>query len=449
MNSWRGGGDAYSPRYIDNTTLNPQYDMTPYGYLFRVDVPPSYTYSHIVVQIFDPNSYNRPDYPPPPPTPNPPCGPTCTPSPTPTLSPDNYAYCPSHVPSLCETDPAVARQDPGLKINAYPINRPAFWRVDEIRTPHDVGGGIAGVYNTAYLTRATYTLWHFNPHITTAFGDPATLSDHVVAGTPTYLARYDNNAHQDGFTDLRWYQPAGFDVQLTGCGGGDCFEREDNGGFYFYLYIQGVGGSSENNFDLRGGPPASDVAANTTCTDATMGAAYTTDCYVNKLYYDNSFSSRPDWDTKGVNIFAKRALLLNLDTGDHFPMLFVQVPSTAAGQILGVRHFDQDCVGGCSHSNTLTYQMQKCGTDPTLDSSFVDVATGYVGPTDGWVQDSSYPDPEKIAIPIEGSAQYIQFFGNGSTCTASSSWMRLKSDPSYSNDTTVWEMPFVRPRLIK
>src|SRR5207237_6494761 len=61
VNSWRGGGDAYSPRYIDNTTLNPQYDMTPYGYLFRVDVPPGYTYSHLVVQIFDPDSYNRPD----------------------------------------------------------------------------------------------------------------------------------------------------------------------------------------------------------------------------------------------------------------------------------------------------------------------------------------------------------------------------------------------------
>ncbi len=74
-NSWRRFGDAYSPvnwpAPISGSnaappvpTPNPWHDKQPYGYLFRIDVPASYPYAHLAVQIFDPDSYNRPDYPP-------------------------------------------------------------------------------------------------------------------------------------------------------------------------------------------------------------------------------------------------------------------------------------------------------------------------------------------------------------------------------------------------
>ncbi|MEP6776763.1 MAG: hypothetical protein ABJA50_14305, partial [Chloroflexota bacterium] len=55
--------------------------------------------------------------------------------------------------------------------------------------------------------------------------------------------------------------------------------------------------------------------------------------------------------------------------------------------------------------------------------------------------------PEKVSIPVEGSANYTSFFGPAGQCNTS--WLRLQADPSYSQDTTVWEMPFSRPRLIK
>src|SRR4051794_26589586 len=35
-NSWRRGGDAYSPQYVARSTPNPEYPTMPYGYLYRV-----------------------------------------------------------------------------------------------------------------------------------------------------------------------------------------------------------------------------------------------------------------------------------------------------------------------------------------------------------------------------------------------------------------------------
>jgi len=70
--SWRRGGDAYSPQFIDNSgATNPFNAQQPYGYLYRMDVPASYAYNYVNVQIFDPDTYNRPDYTPAWPTPYP------------------------------------------------------------------------------------------------------------------------------------------------------------------------------------------------------------------------------------------------------------------------------------------------------------------------------------------------------------------------------------------
>ena len=47
-----------------------------------------------------------------------------------------------------------------------------------------------------------------------------------------------------------------FSLTDTSCTGTnhDCYPRESNGNFYFYLYVKTSTGSSENNFDIRVGP---------------------------------------------------------------------------------------------------------------------------------------------------------------------------------------------------
>jgi hypothetical protein len=174
-------------------------------------------------------------------------------------------------------------------------------------------------------------------------------------------------------------------------------------------------------------------------------------------------TGQADWDSGGNSpafVFAKRAMPLNLDSGNHFYMLFTQVNKNAAGQTLAIRHFDQDCTDGCGPSHTMQYQMQKCLNPApgvytpcsplTSDSCFGNPTSGnwlgYVGPNDGWYCPGC-PTPEKVQIPVEGTADYTSFFGPNGEC--GTSWLRLQSDPSYGQDTTVWEMPFARPRLIR
>ncbi len=56
QDSWRTGGDAYTPAYIDHNVVNPEHAKQPYGYLYRVDVPSDFPDNHLLVQIFDPDS---------------------------------------------------------------------------------------------------------------------------------------------------------------------------------------------------------------------------------------------------------------------------------------------------------------------------------------------------------------------------------------------------------
>jgi len=451
--SWRSGGDGYSPIYNGNSALNTQRPNPWYGYLYRIDVPPSYSYNYVNVQIFDPDTYNRPGSPPAWPTPYVCPGPQCG-SPTPTPSPDQYASCTNPAAGACSSN--GAQVDTAMHLTAFQSGRAAFWRADEFRNDHTAAGIQPSTYSDSLATTSQYTLWHFDPHITSAFGDPTTLTDQPPNACGGCLATYSvGSLGSSTLTDLSWYQPSGFNIKVRdgsdpSCnfGGGSCFARESNGGVYFYLYVLGTAGSSENNFDLRVGPAHSELSTNLDCSS--MGASpYSTNCYVNRAYA----LALPDWQTGGVNIFAKRAMPLNLDTGDHFPMLFTQVSKYAAGQTLGIRHFDQDDTGGAgSH---MQYQMQKCvlsggsytPCQPTSsDSCFSNVADGYVGPNNGW-NNSGYPDPEPVQIPLEGSSGYTDFFGPNGECPTS--WLRLQSDPSFTQDTTVWEMPFVKPRLVK
>lgn len=440
-NSHRTNGDAYSPRYDTGPgggnppVTNPDYSKQPYGYLFRIDVPPNYPSQHdqLLVEIFDADTYNRPDYPPTPcPAPGPPPGPG-TPTPVPcTPTADMYAYCPSSN-SNCTT--GGARYDTGLRLNAYPNGKPAFWRVDEFRRPYNQSNG--GQYSDSFATTTVYSIWHFNPRITSAFDDPRTLSDYPPPNGGQPVAVYTSTLNTDN-TDLSWYHPPQFVINLKNPDGSDRFERETNGSIYFYLYVQGVAGSSENNYDLRVGPPELN------------GGGCAIPCYVNQLYFSNA----PAWNDGGVKIFAKRALPLNLDTGTQFPVVLSQISKFAAGQVLGVRHFDMDCTGSGTCSFQMRYQMQKCGcTDLSNDNCWADLtdpngnpAIGHPSDNDTWFY-GSYPDTERVQIPFEGTTAYSTFFGNSGQC--STSWLRIYRYPSYSQDTTVWELPFLRPRLIR
>jgi Flp pilus assembly protein TadG len=494
IDSWRGGGDAYSPWYnpaVSANTINDEHAKMPYGYLYRIDVPADFPDTHLSVQIFDPDTYNRADLPPTPNTPIPtatfcpfPCAvQTATPYATPTLYGDagEFTYCASVTTNCTSGD---RRSNTGLKLGSFPLTavpkptawpsrRVAFWRVDEFRRSRmEAGIDPGGSWNDSWATQTNFTLWHFNPHITSAFADPATLSDQSGGA---YVAQYSVGA--DARTDRSWYQPPGFDITLSDPSNpactfpnNECYERESNGNFYFYIYVQSISnggivgyqGSSENNFDIRVGPKQPNVAAGYACD--TIGSLGSSVCMANNQYFAQAVGTPlPDWDDgtmegagRGASVLAKRSLPLNLDTGANFSMLFTQVSKNAAGQSLAIRHFDQDCIGGCGPSHTMQYQMQLCQVDAggnyspcadvTSDSCFGNVGTGYVGPDNTWYCPGC-PAPEKVSIPVEGSSNYTSFFGPQGQC--STSWLRLQSDPSGSQDTTVWEMPFSRPRLIK
>jgi hypothetical protein len=272
--------------------------------------------------------------------------------------------------------------------------------------------------------------------------------------------------------DLAWWQPWE-PIKLnhpscSGYSGSDCFERESNGNFYFYLYVKSSNGSSENDYDIRVGPRDSNYAQGYDCRTLTGWSSSHSVCYSNEQFYRQSrvcpggcpWTVPNDWDDGGARVFAKRSLPINLATGAAFPMLYTQVSNKAAGQTLAIKHFDQDCTD-CS-SPASDYQMQYCvdvgTTNPCSTGDcepcssllspdcFGDIGDAYRGPNNGWWCPAC-PQPEYVEIPTEGTQAYIDFFGPNSECKTS--WLRLEQNLSYSNDTTVWEMPYRRPRLIK
>jgi Flp pilus assembly protein TadG len=499
--SKRQNGDAYSPINDRNpsstnwadTISNTEHSELPYGYLFRVDVPSTYSNNELAVQIFDPDSYNREDDPPAWPTPvtiPPGVTPVATPTP-PTPVPDNFATCgnppanrdmttyPRGGSYNCTSSTSYTTKDTGMFLGSFNTSkgyRPAFWRVDEYRCGYATS--CADEHRTDYATTTKYSIWHFDPFITSAFDNPTEMSDQGPNPVATYTANESTGYGSTGYdgTDLKWYQPPGFQIRLVGTAGspcqnaakagatGDCFDRESDGGFYLYIYVQGTGGSSENNYDLRVGPPQNGYVCTTLVDSKTQSNNPSTSysdgrerCYVNRLYYDQTRSGTiQDWNDGGALIFAKHSLPVNLITGDAFPPVLTQINKNAAGQVLNVKHFDMDR----STPTNLYYQMQKCGaTDLSASSSWADVPNPVTGNSRTWGS-ASFNDTwsrvwpgdvpnEYVYIPQEGTSAYQTFFGDGSSCSSDTSWLRIESYPSGSQDTSVWELPYKRPRLIK
>ena len=234
-NSWRRGGDAYSPQYVSGNTPNPEYPTMPYGYLYRIDVPASFPDDHLLVQIFDPDTYNNPTPPPPPYVPAPSnttvgASPTSTPRPSPTYYANDgrFTYC----------GPVSDRTETCLKQGAFPLTttpvptvfngarRPGLWRIDMFWRDHSNSPGPSpnfGEWQDAWANTTDFTLWHFDPQNTNPLDNPNDLSDQP--GHAPIALTY--TVGLDPATDLAWYQPPGFDIALVDptCTGPnhDCF----------------------------------------------------------------------------------------------------------------------------------------------------------------------------------------------------------------------------------
>jgi hypothetical protein len=453
--SHRRHGDAYSPEYnsmAGSGVQNPQYADMPYGYLYRIDVPDNFPGDTIVIEAFDPDTWNRDGAPP--------AWDTALAN-NANRDPWQFASCGNPSPERCTS--GGVRENTAVHLEAFPDEKPAFWRVDEFRYKHD-GSASGGAHEQTYSTHTFFEVWHFDPYITTVFANPHDLTDsNPPRAIDTFDIRYDSS------TDLRW-------VQILRIENFRNYAREDNGKWYFYVYVQGQDGSSENNYDLRVGPPQPLDCQNYTDIH----------CDVNRLYRDFNYNSaypldnnrpfqeflrangycaeRPSdgnsiceniaqepltlWKDGGAQLFAKRALPLNLITGDRFPVHLTQIPRQAAGQTLGIRHFDMDCTNNNVCGQTMNYQMQICGcTNTNSDACWQNVGTGHIGDNNRWTYGTA-PDPELVEIPSEDDADFSTFFGSG-TNTCQSSLLRMQSYPSFSEDTSVWEIPFIRPRLIR
>ncbi len=374
-------GDAYSPDNLPSGATNPDHSRQPYGYLFRISVPPNYITStgssHLKIELFDPDCYNMdvPHY----------------------LDPPT-----NHVVNPDYDSGHTNRADAYIKLDYYGPGWHKYFRVDEIRSPSPAG---SPTWDTAYVTTTQYTLWHFRTDLVNLnpFADPATLSD-LPGGAYVARATYGN----DSSTDLKWVAPPGFTVNLSS------FPQEtseNGGGWSFYLYVQSISGSSENGFDIRSGPPGQDEEA------------------------DANDQQNHSWNTGGTMIFARRSYPWNNNASANFTVYLTQVPESAAGTTLLVRHFDNDY-----DQHTIPYYLQDpSGTDWS-------VATGQQsGNGVWWSSDPSYSGGDRIQIPARGTSLYNQIFPPG----VKTAWLKARYDEAIAQDSSVWELLYIRPRLLK
>ncbi len=386
LDGWRSRGNVYSTRCANNGSpgacvANPEYSLLPYGYLFRIDVPPTYAYSQLVVELFDPDSYNNPA----------------------TLFPPGS--CPN---PLAGTPSSAVKEDTYVESDCFGPGWHRFTRVDELRSPYNSGATTCNLSGapplcSAWATVTEYTLWHFDPQITNAFLDPATLSD-VPVGAYVAGCRCIARAQYgwDPSTDLRWVTPPGFTINLSD------FPRERDGSWYFYLYVTTLAGSSENNFDIRTGPPGQ----------------------VEEI--DVNDQQNHAWNSGGTMVFAKRAYPMNNTVAQSFNVFLTQVPANAAGQALQVRHYDNDCAGGCG----IPYCLE------TITGTCLSVGSGTLSANDSWGA------TDTVQIPAKGTPEYASVFGVGPTAR-NSAWLKADYTVTFAQDTSVWELIYVRPRLLQ
>jgi hypothetical protein len=375
-------GDAYSPSKLDDaSTDNPDHSKLPYGYLFRIYVPPDYTNSQLKVEIFDPDCYNAD---------------LATNEPHYLDPPTNHVTNPDWTADTTGHNRANAY----IILNKYGAGWHKYFRVDEIRSPAPTG---AETWDTGYITTTQYTLWHFrtdqvnlNP-----FADPSTLSDQTGGA---YIARatYGN----DSTTDLKWISPSGFTLTLANY---DQESADNGGGWSFYLYVQSTGGSSENGFDIRTGPPGQSEES------------------------DVNDQMNHTWNSDGSMVFTRRAYPFNNNSDQGYVMFLTQVPESAAGSTLLIRHFDND-----ADRVLIPYYLVDSGGND------VNIANGKLSGSGTWFS-SDKTSPDAIQIPARGTALYNQIFPAGVTST----WLKARYNTVIPQDSSVWELLYIRPRLLR
>ena len=177
----------------------------------------------------------------------------------------------------------------------------------------------------------------------------------------------------------------------------------------FYIYVQSTAGSSENGFDIRTGPPGQSEES------------------------DVNDQKNHTWNSGGSMVFSRRAYPMNNSEGVAATVYLTQVPETAAGMTLLVRHFDND-----DDNTSVPYYLE------TASGGDWNVATGKLSGSGVWYS-SSTNAPDVIHIPERGTAAYNSVFGGG----RQSAWLKADYPSTIQQDSSVWELLYIRPRLLQ
>jgi len=368
-NSQREWGDAYSPIYGPSyPSANPEYGKLPNGYIYRISVPANYVAANgtslLNVQLFDPDDYNAPV----------------------------AAYTPGY-----DCRDGGAREDTRVvptEAGVSPAGR-CYFRVDEYRARADNG--------TVETDVTVFTLWYLDPAATSILhADPAQI---------TTIATYTVGA--DSSTDLRWVLPPGFQINLND------YSPMADGSWNFYLYVRCTSGASENNFDIRTGPPQ--VIADE--INMTPGSIH---------YHRQVDLSTYNWNSGGTYAFAVRAMPINFNYNTMETRYLTFVPPEAAGQKLIVRHFDNDY----PDHRSISYYLKDV---PTAVWS----ATGNLSGNNEWYGSNTTVQGDVLTLPPIGSSAWI------SGTETVGRWLAADYQAPFAQDTSVWELIYPRARLIK
>jgi Flp pilus assembly protein TadG len=230
--------------------------------------------------------------------------------------------------------------------------------IDEMR---DYSGN--NTSNTSYLTTTKYTL--YDTH-----GTPSTDDDTMIA-----QKSYGN----DSSTDMTWVTPAGFSFDFSSLAGtGDRNVR---------INVTSTGGSSENGFSLRAGPPIADIRERLK-TDKKGNTVYDGNGDPVKQYIKvvngsttgNWSDTNPFNDKNGTAITADGRIPMNFNADGQAQITLGYVPANAT--YVSINKFDTD-VGSKSvtySDGTTTWTGTLSGNDESKEDDYT-LPSGYPGGT--------------------------------------------------------------------
>ncbi len=321
-------GDPFSP-------LNSQWRPGPYTYRYRIQIPASYPYDVVRVELFDPDSMNRPN----------PWPPSVTITRTDAavqagLSLTTTGNCSTNQRDMC----LIATGELNLANNGTlpldEINPYWFWRTDENRgagmPPGNGNCSSPSSYNPLFNTDPLFQLYYYQD----SGGAASRVELAAYTGQVGDGAR-DNGDHD---TDLRWVSPGAaqsfdqsvfvpvdlgspgnFEIDLTAETPG-IMTAPVTGDRYLYLDVTALSGASENDFDIWAGPPL---------YTATVPSAVN----ARNLHLLNNPAAQ---DAFGVVVYALDYYPLNSYIGRVVETPLAYLPPEAADTQVTVTLFDSD-----------------------------------------------------------------------------------------------------------